>query len=253
MQMDDLKLDIAGLSKRFTLHIRGGLVVEALDGVTLRARRGEFLGLVGPSGSGKSTLLKCLYRTYLPDAGSARYRTRHGEWVDLATAGDQAMLSLRRNGLGYVSQALRVIPRVTVERAVARPLTALGAEPAQALRRSRELLSRLNLPENLWDSYPVLLSGGEQQRVNVAKALITEPDLLLVDEPTSALDATNQAAVVELLEEHLARGATMVGAFHDAPSLRRLAAAIAHLEGGRLIDVTSNGGGPVAAGGYRGN
>ena len=236
--MKRIALDIQQLSKRFTLHIRDGLVVEALEDATFQVARGEFTGLVGHSGSGKSTLLKCLFRTYLPDAGSAWYESPAGQRVDLASATEHEILALRRGQVGYVSQALRVIPRVTVERTVARPLIATGNDADDALRAARVLLSRLNLPENLWNSYPALLSGGEQQRVNVARALVSKPDLLLLDEPTSALDATNQAAVVDLLVERLEQGSTMVGAFHDAPSLRRLASQVGHLADGRLISVT---------------
>ncbi|HMO54766.1 MAG TPA: ATP-binding cassette domain-containing protein [Tepidiformaceae bacterium] len=247
--MNSVALDIQRLRKTFTLHIRAGLIVEALHDTTFQVRRGEFTGLVGHSGSGKSTLLKCLYRTYLPDGGSAVYTLPTGEQVDLASAGEHDILALRRSGIGYISQALRVIPRVTVERTVARPLATSGASPAEALREARGLLSRLNLPENLWDSYPALLSGGEQQRVNVARALIARPLLLLLDEPTSALDSANQAAVVDLLVERLEAGATMVGAFHDAPSLRRLASQVVRLADGRTVSIEAGERELVAAGG----
>ena len=244
-------LDVLGLSKRFTLHIRGGLVIEGLQSATFQVRRGEFTGLVGRSGSGKSTLLKCLFRTYLPDGGSALFTSSEGTTFDLASTGEHEMLALRRQALGYVSQALRVIPRVTVERTVASPLVARGASADVALREARLLLSRLNLNESLWDSYPSLLSGGEQQRVNVARALIREPELLLLDEPTSALDAGNQGAVVELLSERLAAGTTMVGAFHDAPSLRRLASQVIRLDGGNVTSVESSERELAFAGGTR--
>jgi alpha-D-ribose 1-methylphosphonate 5-triphosphate synthase subunit PhnL len=217
--------------------MRGGLAIEALRSATFLVRRGEFTGLVGQSGSGKSTILKCLYRTYLPDGGAAHLTTRDGERYDLATATEHEMLSLRRKALGYVSQALRVIPRVTVERTVARPLVAAGVPADDATCRARTLLARLNLPESLWGSYPLLLSAGEQQRVNIARALISEPELLLLDEPTSALDTANQATVVELLSERLEQGATMVGAFHDAPSLRRLASQAVRLADGEVVSV----------------
>ncbi len=242
-------LDISNLSKRFVLHIRGGLTLNALEGATFQVPRGEFTGLVGTSGSGKSTLLKCLFRTYLPDSGSAVFRSASGEVINLAAADDHEMLRLRRAGLGYVSQSLRVIPRVTVEKTVAGPLVARGLRSEQALAEARQLLSRLNLAESLWDSYPALLSGGEQQRVNVARALISSPEVLLLDEPTSALDAFNQSAVVELLSERLAAGATMVGAFHDAPSLRRLASQVIRLSLGEVAAVDANVREPALAGG----
>ncbi len=237
--MGELKLSVQGLTRRFVVHIRDGLTVEALDNVSFDVERGEFLGLVGPSGSGKSSLLKCLYRTYLPDAGSALYTATSGEVVDLVGADEHTMLALRRGAIGYVSQFLRVIPRVTVERTLAAPLLATGTDTPDALRQARVLLERLNLPQDLWGSFPALLSGGEQQRVNLARALAPRPDLMLLDEPTSALDATNQSAVVELLAERLEDGATMVGAFHDAPTLTRLASRVARLERGRLVEVGS--------------
>ena len=244
-------LDVLGLSKRFTLHIRGGLRIEALESASFQVRRGEFTGLVGHSGSGKSTLLKCLFRTYLPDGGSALYETRAGDFIDLVAASEHDMLTLRRRALGYVSQALRVIPRVTVERTVARPLVARGVPAEEALREAHRLLERMNLPAGLWDSYPSLLSGGEQQRVNVAKALISGPELLLLDEPTSALDAANQGAVIDLLSDQLQMGTTMVGAFHDAPSLRRLASQVLRLEAGRVTGIETNERELALAGGLR--
>lgn len=238
--MGELKLAVQGLTRRFVLHIRDGLEVEALQDVSFDVDRGEFLGLVGPSGSGKSTLLKCLYRTYLPDSGSALYTTAAGEVIDLARAGEHSVLALRKAGLGYVSQFLRVIPRVTVERTVAAPLVAAGAEATAAAREARILLERLNLREDLWGSFPALLSGGEQQRVNLARAIAPRSDLLLLDEPTSALDSDNQAAVGALLAERLEQGATMVGAFHDAPTLARLATRVARMERGSLVEIASS-------------
>ncbi len=231
--MDYPRLSIRNLSRHFVVHIRDGLVVPGIADVSLDVRRGEFLGLVGRSGSGKSTLLKCIYRTYLPDSGSILYRGRDGATADLATADDHAILRLRRRMLGYVSQSLRVLPRVTVERTVARGGREM--EEGEALARARGLLEALTLPEPLWGSFPSLLSGGEQQRVNIARALMGNPDVLLLDEPTSALDAENQDCVVDLLRERLGRGATIVGVFHDAPTLERLASRTVRMAAGRVL------------------
>ncbi|MBA2451334.1 MAG: ATP-binding cassette domain-containing protein, partial [Chloroflexi bacterium] len=178
-------LSIRGLTKRFTLHILGGKVVVAFRDVDLDVPVGGFIGLAGTSGSGKSSLLKCIYRTYLASEGAARYVGDDGETVDLARADDRAVLRLRRREIGYVAQFLRASPRVPALDVIAGPRADGGVGLEQARAEARELLDRLRLPRELWDSYPILFSGGEQQRVNVARALITRPRLLLLDEPTS--------------------------------------------------------------------
>lgn len=230
-------LTIRGLSKRFELHIRGGLQVTALRSIDLEVERGEFVGLVGASGSGKSSLLKCLYRTYEPQSGAAVYQLPDGSTIDLATTDEHVILRLRRRNLGYVSQFLRVIPRVTVDRTVAMPLLDRGVELEEALRVARLMLERLNVGSDLFGSFPSLLSGGEQQRVNIARAAVSSPDLLLLDEPTSALDSRNQEAVVGVLEELRTSGTTMLGAFHDSPKLAGIANRVARLDGGRIVDL----------------
>ena len=233
-------LTIAGLSKRFELHIRGGLQVRALADINLDVRRGEFVGLVGASGSGKSSLLKCIYRTYLPERGSALYALPDESTVDLAMADEHVILRLRRSHIGYVSQFLRVLPRVTVDRTVAMPLLDRGVDPAEAMNASRAMLERLGIAANLFGSFPSLLSGGEQQRVNIARAAVAAPHLLLLDEPTSALDVRNQEAVVRVLAELRDAGTTMLGAFHDAPALARITDRVARLERGQVVQMGSS-------------
>ncbi len=230
-------LAVRGLSKRFELHIRGGLQVTALRGIDLDVERGEFIGLVGASGSGKSSLLKCLFRTYEPETGTAAYQLPDGSTVDLATADEHVILRLRRRNLGYVSQFLRVIPRVTVDRTVAMPLLDRGVQVEEAMQAARLMLERLNVGSDLFGSFPSLLSGGEQQRVNIARAAVARPDLLLLDEPTSALDSRNQAAVVSVLEELRTSGTTMLGAFHDSPKLARIVNRVARLDAGHIVDL----------------
>ncbi len=227
-------LTVTDLRKEFVLHVLGGKRVVALRGLSFAIERGAFVGVLGPSGGGKSSLLKCLYRTYLPTGGTICYNGADGAALDLARADDDAILALRGAEIGYVSQFLRPAPRVTAIDLVARPLIGRGTGRDEARDWAATLLRRLSLPEDLLDGYPVLFSGGEQQRVNIARALIAPPRLLLLDEPTSALDATNQETVLGLLRETHAAGTTIIGTFHDLAVLRRLADRYLHIRDGRL-------------------
>lgn len=228
-------LDIRGLGKRITLHVLGGAVIEPFSDVSFEVLEGEFVAIVGPSGSGKSSVVKTIHRTYLASAGSATYRTAAGELIDLASAPDRTMIELRRREIGFVSQFLRVEPRVPAIDIVARPLIRMGASEESARARAAGLLERLNVPERLWNSYPTLFSGGEQQRINIARALITSPRMLLADEPTSALDATNTARAVETILEARERGLTVVGVFHDVDLIQRIADRVVVMREGRLV------------------
>lgn len=228
-------LEVRGLSKRFTLHLRGGLELPVLHEVSLRVDAGECVALTGASGRGKSTLVKCLFGSYGADAGSVWLAAAEGR-VDIAAASAQQMLRLRRSDIAYVSQFLRAVPRVSALEIVAerllqaRPqpqgqvvagagevaLDNVDAEATDAARHSaRALLLRLNLPESLHALPPATFSGGEQQRVNVARGFIQPARLLLLDEPTASLDAANRAVVVALIGEAKARGTAVVGIFHD--------------------------------------
>lgn len=224
---DDVVLDVRGLHKRFTLHQRGGLELPVLHGVDLQVRRGECVALVGPSGQGKSTLMKCLYGSYGADAGEILFRNE-GAMLDLATATPNQMLAQRQRSIAYVSQFLRTLPRVPALDVVAERVLQAHPTPlddddegrhALALEAARDqaraLLQRLNLPQALWRLPPATFSGGEQQRINVARGFIEPAALLLLDEPTASLDAANRAVVVELILEARARGAAIVGIFHD--------------------------------------
>jgi alpha-D-ribose 1-methylphosphonate 5-triphosphate synthase subunit PhnL len=228
-------LTVEGLAKTFTLHLLGGKRVPALAPATFAVEEGAFLAVIGRSGSGKSTLLRCLYRTYLPSGGRAELRLADGTVVDLASAADDEIVALRGTEIGYVSQFLRPTPRVTATDLVAAPLVGRGVDRAEARERAAAMLRRLDLPADLLDGFPALFSGGEQQRVNLARALLALPRLLLLDEPTSALDAANQATVVALLEEARAAGTTIVAIFHDLDLVRRLADGCLHFDGGRMI------------------
>jgi alpha-D-ribose 1-methylphosphonate 5-triphosphate synthase subunit PhnL len=211
-----------GLGKAFTLHLQGGVRIPVLGGVDLAVHPGECVALWGPSGAGKSTLMRCLYGNY--GAGSGRIILRHrGEDLDLATATPQQVIAARRETLGYVSQFLRVIPRVATRDIVAEPLTTRGIAREEAQARATALLHRLNLPERLHALPPATFSGGEQQRVNLARGFAPGYPVLLLDEPTASLDAANRAVVIGLIREAKAQGTAIIGIFHD-PEVREAVA-----------------------------
>ena len=211
----DVLLKIQGLAKSFTLHTQGGVRIQALAHLDLEVSAGDCLALVGSSGAGKSSLLRCLTGNYLPDGGSIRVR-HDDDWIELVGAKPQTVLELRRRTIGYVSQFLRVIPRIPTLDLVIEPAVAGGAERPEAEARARRLLQHLNLPERLWSLAPATFSGGEQQRVNIARAFAHPYPLLLLDEPTASLDAENRKAVIDLIEDARRKGAAIVGIFHDA-------------------------------------
>jgi alpha-D-ribose 1-methylphosphonate 5-triphosphate synthase subunit PhnL len=235
-------LSVRGLHKSFVLHVLGGRQLLGFKDVSFDVARGAFVAIVGASGSGKSSVLKCLYRTYVPDAGSAVYARADGAQVDVVTALDDVMLDLRAREIGYVSQFLHPTPRVKAIDLAARPLVRRGVVTESAYAIVIELFERLRLPRELWDGYPALFSGGEQQRVNLARALATQPRLLLLDEPTSALDETLQADVVQLLSDARGAGTTMIGVLHDSRLVRSLADAVITMADGELIPASARGG-----------
>ncbi|WP_336486976.1 phosphonate C-P lyase system protein PhnL [Methylobacterium nigriterrae] len=203
------------VAKSFTLHLRGGAVLPVIAGATFAVHPGECVVLGGASGSGKSSLLKMAYGNYRCDRGAIRIRD-DGRWIDVARAEPREILALRRHVVAHVSQFLRVIPRVGARAVVEAAGIEGGLAPEAARRRAADLLTRLDLPERLWDLPPATFSGGEQQRVNIARGLIAERPLLLLDEPTASLDARNRAVVVALIREKRAAGAGILGIFHDA-------------------------------------
>ena len=207
-------LETSELSKTFTLHARGGLALPVFSGISLSVVPGECLALTGHSGSGKSSLLRCLYGNYSASSGEVRIR-HQDRWISLSAAPPREVLDVRRRTLGYVSQFLRVIPRVSTLDIVAEPLRRLGVAADEARAQAAQWLARLNLHERLWHLPPATFSGGEQQRVNIAHGLIASHPVLLLDEPTASLDADNRRVVVELIHAARARGAAVVGIFHD--------------------------------------
>lgn len=215
-------LKVDGLKKNFNLHILKKEII-GLKGVSFIVEPGDFLGIVGRSGSGKSSLLKCIYRTYLPSEGAIYLE--HGGYrrTNLATASTAEILLLRQSYIGYASQFLKPIPRITALDLVAEPLLNRGIGREEAREEAKKYLLDLHLQAELWDSYPVLFSGGEQQRVNLARALITKPKLLLLDEPVASLDAHTQEFVIHILLAAKTAGTTILGIFHNLPVLERLA------------------------------
>ena len=221
---------VEGVRKGFTLHLRdGGPRLEVLARAHLEAWPGECVALGGPSGAGKSSLLRMIAGNYRCDAG--RILVRDGdEVVDVASAAPRRVLALRRTVIGWVSQFLRVIPRVGALELVAAAAREGGTTPVAAEARARALLARLNLPERLWALPPATFSGGEQQRVNVARGLAADRPVLLLDEPTASLDTANRDAVIALVRERVAAGAAVIGIFHDAGAREAL--------GARVVDVS---------------
>ncbi|MGF1526880.1 MAG: phosphonate C-P lyase system protein PhnL [Candidatus Competibacterales bacterium] len=215
-------LQVAQLGKDFFLHAQGKAVAAAHD-IAFTVHPGELVALVGPSGAGKSSLLKCIYRSYLPSSGRIHYRSAPGDVVDLATADDRDITALRAREIGFVSQFLHCLPRQGSADVVARPLVALGTPRPEAQRRARALLTRLGIHRGLHDIAPATFSGGERQRVNIARGLVVQRRLVLLDEPTASLDAATQARVVTLLEEQKALGVALVAVFHDPGLVERLA------------------------------
>ena len=213
--MNRVMLRTEGLAKGFTLHLRGGVRIPVLSNVALTVHAGECVVLSGPSGAGKTTLMRSLYGNYRTEQGRIQIR-HHGEMVDITTADPRTILAVRRETLGYVSQFLRVVPRVPALEVVAEVLTARGTAPEVARRRAAELLMRLNIPRRLHAIPPVTFSGGEQQRVNLARGLIADYPVLLLDEPTASLDAENRAIVIAMINDVKARGTAIIAICHDA-------------------------------------
>lgn len=213
--MTTVMLRAEAIGKSFTLHLQGGVTIPVLDGVGLEVRAGECLALAGPSGAGKSTLMRSLHGNYGIDRG--RILVRHGgELVDLAAAAPRTVLEIRRQTLGYVSQFLRTVPRVAALEIVAEAAVVRGMEVEPAREAARAMLLRLNIPARLHGLPPATFSGGEQQRVNLARGFVALHPVLLLDEPTASLDAANATVVIGMIREAKARGAAIVGIFHDA-------------------------------------
>lgn len=223
-------IEISNASKTFTMHLQNGVRLPIVSGVSMRVNAGECVVLSGPSGAGKSSILKMIFGNYRCDEG--HILVRHNEaMIDIATAQPRDILRVRRQTIGYVSQFLRAVPRVATLDVVAEPLIANGIARDDARSQARTLLSRLNIPERLWTLPPSTFSGGEQQRVNIARGFISDMPILLLDEPTASLDGVNRKIVVDLVAEKKMRGVAMVAIVHDDE--------VRHLIADRVIDVMS--------------
>lgn len=228
----ETRLQAEDIQKTFILYLQGGKKLNVLKRVYLTLGAGECVALTGPSGIGKSTFLRVLYANYKPDSGRVLVFHR-GQWINTVEADPYHILDVRRYTIGYVSQFLRVIPRVPALDIVAEPLQRLGLSPDESRLQAQDLLRRLNIPESLWEVSPTTFSGGEQQRINLARSLIYPYSILLLDEPTASLDEKNRAVVIQLIREAVARGTAIVGVFHDREVREALAT--------REFDVSTEG------------
>jgi alpha-D-ribose 1-methylphosphonate 5-triphosphate synthase subunit PhnL len=215
-------LRIEALAKSFTLHNQGGVTLDVLGRVDLALASGECVALHGRSGTGKSTLLRTIHGNYKTASGRILVAHRGG-WVDIATASPRRILDIRHHTIGYVSQFLHVIPRISALDIVAEPMRGRGMPLDAARIRAGELLARLNLPERLWSLAPATFSGGEQQRINIARGFAVAYPILLLDEPTASLEGDNRQAVVGLIDEALESGTAIIGIFHDTEVRERVA------------------------------
>lgn len=235
-QAAPVAVSVEALAKRFTMHLQGGIELPVVENVTFSVAEGECVVLGGPSGAGKSSVMKMLYGNYAAGGGAILVR-HHGEMVDLVSADPRQVIAMRRDTIGYVSQFLRTVPRVSALDLVAEPLIARGTASEEARERAGKLMARLNVPERLWSLPPATFSGGEQQRINIARGFITDHPVLLLDEPTASLDALNREIVMAMIAEKKAAGVAQIGIFHDADvrdavadriiDMRRFAAAAA--------------------------
>ncbi len=224
-------LDVRGLAKSFRLHLRGGVELPVVRGVSFTVAPGECVVLGGPSGVGKSSILRMVYGNYGVDGGAVLVRDpATGTVRDLASGDPRLVLALRADTVAYVSQFLRAVPRVAALDVAAEPLLARGVPREEARARAAAMLGRLNLPAALHGLPPATFSGGEKQRVNIARGFLTDHPVLLLDEPTASLDEANRDVVVAMIREKLRAGSAVLGIFHDAAVRDRVAT--------RVLDVS---------------
>jgi len=230
LTIETVMIEITNAEKTFTMHLQGGIRLPVVRGVSFEVRAGECVVLSGPSGAGKSSILKMVFGNYRCDGGVIAVR-HEDAMLDIAKAEPRQILSVRRSTVGYVSQFLRAVPRVPTIDVVAEPLIATGTSRDMAHERAGILLRCLNIPERLWALPPSTFSGGEQQRVNIARGFISELPILLLDEPTASLDAANREVVVDLIDQKKRAGVAMIAIVHDDDIRRRIA--------DRVVDVAT--------------
>ncbi len=222
-QKNGYKLQVTNLSKDFVLHNRDGLKVNGFKEIYFSLAKGELLALSGPSGAGKSSILKTLYRTYLPSGGQINFKRNDGSVIDLASCSESMILKLRRREIGFITQFLKVLPWVTALDVVAVPLIERGESEVKAKEQAQDLLIQLGIREELLNLSPLTFSGGEQQRVNIARGIIAPKELLFIDEPTASLDAKSAEIVLGVLERLKKQGIAMIAIFHDKKKIDRVA------------------------------
>lgn len=232
--MEEL-LKVENLSKSFTLH-NLGKHIKALNKLSFHLHEAEFVGLTGKSGSGKSTVLKCIYRTYLPQAGSIWYNSKRFGRINLLEASERQIIYLRKHEIGYVSQFLNVMPRTTAKELVKQAVLEMGHDQNYARLQAERMLEHFELDQELWDTYPGTFSGGEKLRLNIARAMVKRPRLLLLDEPTASLDYDSKLRVRELIEQLIREGTTMIGIFHDLEFMKNLCHREYKMQDGKLVD-----------------
>lgn len=226
-------LEIKDLSKSFILH-NLGKSIHAVSDITIQIKKGEFIGITGKSGSGKSTILKSIYGTYRLQEGSIWYDSSHYGPINLAKATEREMIFLRKHEIGYVSQFLNVMPRTTARQLVTEAILEMGQTKETANRETEKILDHFELGKELWDSYPATFSGGEKLRLNIARAMVKRPRLLLLDEPTASLDHDSKLKVKALLEQLMKDGTTMLGIFHDLEFMHGLVNKEYSMQNGRF-------------------
>jgi alpha-D-ribose 1-methylphosphonate 5-triphosphate synthase subunit PhnL len=231
-------LEVRNLQKTFLLYQQGAKNIVGCHDVNLTLHDGEFIGITGKSGAGKSTILKCLFRTYLSTGGQILFRSGQFGTIDLARASEQQIVEIRKKEIGYVSQFLSVLPRVTAIGVVKEAFLETGVGEEAAAAESESSLSFFELPRTLWDAYPGTFSGGEKLRLNLARAMVKRPKLLLLDEPTASLDNRSKEAVKEMIMRLKQGGTSMVGIFHDLDFMQQVIDKHYEMENGVMMERT---------------
>jgi len=231
--MEDL-LRIENLWKSFTLH-NLDKHIRAIENINISLKKGEFVAITGRSGSGKSTILKCIYRTYLPEKGRILYKSQKFGLINISEASERQMIYLRKHEIGYVSQFLNIMPRTTARETVEQALVEMGYELDYSRKEAEKMLSHFELSRELWDSYPNTFSGGEKLRLNIARAMVKHPRLLLLDEPTASLDDASKRKVKELIEQLKSEGTTMIGIFHDIDFMKGICDKNYNMQAGKFL------------------
>lgn len=230
-------LKVENLKKTFIMHQFDEKQIVGCNGISFSLNKGEFVGITGKSGAGKSTILKSIYRTYLPTDGSIHYHSERFGMIDLIKATEREMLIIRKDEIGYVSQFLNVMPRVTALEVVMNAIIEMGEAREVASEQAKEMLAHFKLPVSLWDSYPRTFSGGEKLRLNLAQAMVKRPKLLLLDEPTASLDDASKIAVKEMILQLKQAGTSMIGIFHDLDFMETVVDHHYQLSDGALTEI----------------